>query len=243
MNEYTSIIIAALGVISAFLVWLQRRTEVRLREQEAKNEVIENRQRTIQNEQIRAQSEANSAAADRLNTQKLIEVIGATNERWQKVVDAMSARKYEEETHMIAVLDKLDTTIDRNSNSVDELADGVAAQFGMVAKEVLLFSSDNKATEHFIRTTIESTNRNIDSVLEAAVAIRDRIIPLIDNLQGEIPKLENCAAMMAILEEIRTIVSAPQKVQPVTQPLPELPHAGDAAPETHVDEPPLDNVA
>lgn len=232
MNEYANIIIPILGTITAFLVWLQRRTEVRLKDKDAQLEHIENKQRLIQNDQIRLQSEAASAAADRLNTQKLIEVIGATNERWQKVMDGISERKHQDEIRLIAVLDKLDTTIDRNSRSVDELADGVSGQLGTVAREIMTFSKDNQATEHYIRSTIETTNRNVDSVLEAVAAIRDRVLPLIDGVERKLETItaqnDVCTEIKQVLEDMKAEFKAIllPSPQPVTQPLPELPLAG-----------------
>jgi hypothetical protein len=174
-------------------------------------ELVENKQITIQNEQLRIQSEAAQSAADRLNTQKLIEVIAASNDRWQRVFDNSSERKHQDETRLIVTLDKLDSTIDHSARITEEMANGLALQIGHVATDVKTFRVDNEKTEAFIRASVDATNRNIDSVLEAAVAVRDRVIPLIDNLEKKLINLENCGEMKTILLEIKVLLDTPPR--------------------------------
>lgn len=209
-----------------FAVWkLYAQADASKQEAESKakleKELTELRMRLepLELERLRQQNEAKQIEATNNNMKNLIDVIAATNDRWQKVVDAISERKHDDETRLIAVLDKLDGSIDRNSQSVDELAGGLAGQLGNVAKQISVLSDDNKQTEAYIRSTIETTNRNIDSVLEAHVAIRDRVIPMIDNLEKRLDKLDNCADMLAVLEQIKAILSKPTGT---TQPIPEI---------------------
>lgn len=80
------------GILSVVMSYLKSVNDGRHKE---RLEVVENNQIKIQNEQIKIQSEAAQAAAHSLNTQKLIEVIAASNDRFQKVIDAKSERQLE----------------------------------------------------------------------------------------------------------------------------------------------------
>lgn len=144
------------------------------------------------------------------------------NTQWQGVYNTASERKHHDEERLMTVLDKLDATIDNNSRVTEDMAHGLALQIGTVAKDIHAFRTDNESTERYIRTAAEATNRNIDSVLEAAVAVRDRVIPMIDGLEKKLDRLDGCADMKAILLEIRTLVVTPPLVIPSTQPIPEL---------------------
>lgn len=179
-------------------------------EQKARIEALEIRQ-------IREQSAAQQAAADRLNTQKLIEVIASSNDRWQKVIDTKSERQFEGERLIASALEKLDTKLDKldntlnlNSRVVEEFSHGVSLQLGNVAGDIKELRKDSEETNKVVRTSFKATNRTVDNTFEAVVAIRDSVIQMINDVKIKVDSLSapNCDEFKRMLEIMETKILA-----------------------------------
>lgn len=102
MSEYADIIIPFLGMITGFLVWMQYRTQVRLKDKDAALE-------TIENKQIKIQSEADNTKAQLDILREMASGTFKSQEQWQSVVNTMSARKHGDDERLAGSLDKLAT--------------------------------------------------------------------------------------------------------------------------------------
>lgn len=100
MSEYADVIIPFLGMITAFLAWMQYRTQVRLKDKDAALE-------TIENKQIKIQSEADNTKAQLDILREMANGTFKSQEQWQGVVNTMSERKHEDNERLANSLDRL----------------------------------------------------------------------------------------------------------------------------------------
>ncbi len=247
------------GIIAGmFAVWKIRETanaaqeatkakiklEKEAADQKARIEVLEIKQ-------IRAQAEASQAAADRLNTQKLIEVIDKSNERWQRVWDTKSERqletdKLQQETNRMfleavnrqsGVMDNVRETFEIQSRHYSVLIDTVNSikpDLTETHKEMLKLAEENrsditKALGMNVnqQTTTENTLRTI---LNAVAGIEKNVSGIISLNEKE--RNQNLAAIKTQLQSIEASISNLITPSPVPLGLPDdITNAADVAAE------------
>jgi hypothetical protein len=164
MSEYADIIIPFLGVVSAFLLWMQYRTQVRLRDKDA---TLEN----IENNQIKIQSDADQARIRDENTQKLIEGIFRGEERWQKVMDVNSERRLEEGRLKRESDTLLASSIDRQAAATLELKNVLEIQIGVLGN----VKSKVEDSLHTFVASAAATHKAVDSQKEELTLVNKSI--------------------------------------------------------------------
>jgi hypothetical protein len=139
------------------------RLETQLTEQRVRIEALEL-------ERLRAQTEAQQAAATSENMQKLIEVIATGNERWQKVFDTKSERQLKADELQHETNKMFIESVKRNTETVANISEMLEIQsehlggFGRVMQH---FENKLETTLQ----TVESTTRDNRSDLTTALGM------------------------------------------------------------------------
>lgn len=186
-------------------------------------------------ERLRAQNEAKHTEAVNTNMQKLIEVIAASNERWQKVIDTKSERQLEadrlqhETNKLFADAMKDNTGAIRNLTEMIEIQsehyqvfsdkiDGMESGLKTTLQTVESLARDNRTDlttalglSVTSRTENENTLRTIKETIHGVVRDITRVI--------EQDKKEQAATLLSIKEQLQSLETKLTPQSP-TQPIP-----------------------
>lgn len=219
----------------------QIETEAKARaEVEKANMELQIRLEAVENTQIKAQSDADTAKAASENTTRIIEGWHKSEERWQRNFDINSERQREihrlyidsierQSAIMLGVKDVIDTysgTHYQLSQTVEQTGRSVQAVTDEMRK-------DNEQTNKYLRRMFATTNRNVDETLDTTVAIRDRILPFIDKVEQKLDNLTvlNCEEIKQEFQimklEIKTMLTP---IPAIIIPSPEPPTPDTPAP-------------
>ena len=219
----------------------QIEAEARARaEVEKANIELKIRLEAVENTQIKAQSDADTAKAASENTARIIEGWHKSEERWQRNYDANSERQHE--VHHLYI-----EAIERQSAimlSVKDAIDAYAGTHGRLTQAVVEtgqsvqttadeMRKDNEQTNKTLRRIFATTNRNVDETLDAVVAIRDRLLPVIDKMEQKLDNLTipNCEEIKQEFQIMKLEIKAMLTPIPaIIIPTPELPTPDTSAP-------------
>lgn len=150
MTEYSDVIIQALGIILAFVVWLQRRTNVQL-------QALKSQQMNIQSENDQNKAQLEIVRETMTNSFK-------NDERWQTVVSGITDK-------VTTAIERLDTTIDKTSertaNATDNAAsmlEVVSQQLGNVNTSVQRTEAQSLQTLQVVTAQTQVTQSSVDSI-------------------------------------------------------------------------------
>jgi hypothetical protein len=162
------------GAIAVWKLYANADSSKELIEAKTKHEkeLVELRVRIepLELERLRAQNEAKHAEAVNLNMHKLIEVIAASNERWQKVIDVKSERQLEVDRLQHETNKMFIESVKRNTETVANISEMLEIQsehlggFGRVMQH---FENKLETTLQ----TVESTTRDNRSDLTTALGM------------------------------------------------------------------------
>jgi hypothetical protein len=120
------------GAIAVWKLYANADSSKELIEAKTKHEkeLVELRVRIepLELERLRAQNEAKHAEAVNLNMHKLIEVIAASNERWQKVIDVKSERQLEVDRLQHETNKMFIESVERNTKTVANISEMLEIQ-------------------------------------------------------------------------------------------------------------------
>lgn len=157
MSQYADVIVTALGAITAFLVWLQLRTQTTLRDKDAKLKTIENKQ-SIQ------QAEADQQKAQLEIVRELAAGAFKSQETWQSVVNTMSERRRESDTEI--------------SRALKENAQAVSNLSSVLEIQVTTYSNFKTVVEDSLRAFVlsaDATYKSVDSQKEELTLVQQAI--------------------------------------------------------------------
>lgn len=201
-------------------------------------EVVENAQIRIQNEQIKIKSEAETAASNSLNTQKLIEVIASSNDRWQRVFDVKSERQLETDKMQHETNKMFLDAVNRQTNVVSNLTEMLeiqSEQYGKFADKLATTLTTVETLARDSRADVTTalgmnvnqqtkTDDTLRTILTAVTGIEKSVTGIIS--QSETERNQNLAAIKAQLQAIETSISKLIEPRPTllgdTIPIPEL---------------------
>jgi hypothetical protein len=162
------------GAIAVWKLYANADSSKELIEAKTKHEkeLVELRVRIepLELERLRAQNEAKHAEAVNLNMHKLIEVIAASNERWQKVIDVKSERQLEVDRLQHETNKMFIESVERNTKTVANISEMLEIQsehlggFGRVMQH---FESKLDTTLQ----TVENNTRDNRSDLTTALGM------------------------------------------------------------------------
>jgi hypothetical protein len=218
-----------------------RRANKELAEQKVRLESLEIKS-------IKAKAEAEQITADKHNTQKLIEVIAASNDRFQKVIDVKSERQLESDKMQHETNKMFLDAVNRQTSAVVNLSElieiqsehytGFVDKLDNTLKTVETFARDNRAdmttalglsVTH--RAENENTLRSIQQTIHSiATDVRD-IITKNENQQTQTLVAIN-AKLQSLESSVSTLIAPRPTLLNDTMPLPDLPQAVDTQPET-----------
>jgi hypothetical protein len=189
-----------LALATAFLVWLQLRTQSRmktqdivLRDKDAELQRIQAKSNAemerLESQQIKIQSEAEQGRAMNANMEKLINGIFAANQQWQQVVNTQSERRHEDSERLASALDKVST-----SNS--DLADVLEIQAGQLGNLVTVVQDVGKlATDKLaaMEGLAQNNRTDITSALGISVTYQNKIDQIYDMTQTATNRVQQLA--------------------------------------------------
>lgn len=234
MNEFGEFIIGFFGVTTAFFIWLQLRTQAQIKDKEAKIEMLESEQIKIVSEQIKIQAQADT-------TRKRVEIYGEVvaeipkaRETWQGVINRMSEHRLEgdrriaeSQKHLASAIEGLDKTIANDSeqtsvaiNNLSHILEIQAQHYQELRSDIKKLQVDSNQnntlmteSQQSIQKTATKTHQDVSEVLEAVVAIRDRVIPLIEAVEKKMANIDSNKDIMSdirqTLEDIKGVLVTP----------------------------------
>lgn len=174
--ELALAIINGIFVVVIASIRRQRNKEREAHEREMRNK--EARLETIENKQIRIQSEADAQKAQMEIFKDMIADIPKSRETWQAVIDRMSARRKDESDRLTEVLDKLDVSVDNNTQSILNLSSVLEIQ-----SEKYIKIADNI---HRTETASQASKEASEQALRVVTEKSQHIEKLIADLKKEL---------------------------------------------------------
>jgi hypothetical protein len=148
------------GAIAVWKLYANADSSKELIEAKTKHEkeLVELRVRIepLELERLRAQNEAKHAEAVNLNMHKLIEVIAASNERWQKVIDVKSERQLEVDRLQHETNKMFIESVERNTKTVANISEMLEIQ----SEHLGGFGRVMQHFENKLDTTLQTVENN-----------------------------------------------------------------------------------
>jgi hypothetical protein len=130
---------------------------------------------TLELQHIKAESEAKQAETNSANTQKLIEVIAASNDRFQKVIDTKSERQLEADKLQHETNKMFLAAVERQTGAVVNLTEMLeisAEQFGNLDKTVHGMATKLDTTMQSVETVAQHNRADLTTALGISVSER-----------------------------------------------------------------------
>lgn len=225
MNENSQIIIPLLGVITAFLAWLQLRTQSRIKDKDAKLETIENTQIKIQAEADKMRSETEQRKSELNLLRETVANAFKSDERWQQTTTANNDK-------IVAVIERLDTTLDRTSQRT---IDSLAATTGMMEIVSTQLGNNNefsKRAEEASLQTLKIVTEKTAHIQQEITELKRELIDIRETQDSHITSAgtrhtENNIKFARITETLGTMESELAGIRALLQPLPPTPPANE----------------
>lgn len=263
LAQFILILVALSGtptglVAGIFAVWKMREATYATRENTRQKERLE----AVENNQIKIQADADHLRAINANMERLITGVFRTDERWQMVVDNISARRVEIEEKWMNAIGRFELSVQHNTTAVTNLT----AMLELQSEQIGHFDKTMQHVEDGVNTSLQQietltkenradlttalgmnvnqqnkTDETLRTILVAITAIEKNVTGIISLNEKE--RNQNLSAIKAQLQAIEKNISdliAPRPLQlGDTMPLPALRDSEDTiiiAPAKHDNE-------
>lgn len=198
------------GIIAGAVAAYNMRQKTQIKRQAAEDKLRLERElggqrlriESLEIERIKEKAEAEQAAAASLNMQKLIEVVAASNDRFQKVIDVKSERQLEADKMQHQTNKMFLDAVSRQTLAVSNLTEMLeiqSEQFSNVAKTVENLDSNTNASLKEMANLARDNRHDVTTALGMSVSQRVEA----DNVLRVIQQ-----SIHGIAKEVRDIISA-----------------------------------
>jgi hypothetical protein len=235
------------GAIAVWKLYANADSSKELIEAKTKHEkeLVELRVRIepLELERLRAQNEAKHAEAVNLNMHKLIEVIAASNERWQKVIDVKSERQLEVDRLQHETNKMFIESVERNTKTVANISEMLEIQsehlggFGRVMQH---FENKLDTTLQTVENNTRDNRSDLTTALGMGVNYRTEsdnmlrsILHAVDGVRIDVQSIisqNEQQKTQALLSVEAKIASIEQGINALINPRPALPGAIEEKP-------------